>query len=278
MKYNIYQCTAKYWQEKGISIVPLYHRSKTPHAQALIRSGLVKSNGKAAWLPLKNSLPTTDQIRTWFLPDTEYNLAVVTTDRFIVLDFDCPTEYAHWYCWQFENNPVVINTYVVTTSRGLHLYYRLGNPLTEKIKCQIPYEVKSHGRLITIPPSIHPSGTPYRATNSPNNILTVDSIKDVLTFSPVEIKRPVVKKSPWEVRLDSGPVERVNLLDLFPEARQTDDEGRYWITDCPFHGHRKNFMLDTVDNVGYCHAGCGSFLATKLIQMIGEKDYDNVQT
>lgn len=269
MTPEIYQYTTKYWSDNGISVVPCYYRSKHPHSQALINSGLIKPNGKATWTPLKSRLPTVDEIKAWFEPDKKYNLALITTDKFIVLDFDNPQEYANWHCWQSEHNPIVLNTYIVTTSRGLHLYYWLNNSLTEKIKSQMPYEIKSHGRLITIPPSVHPNGIPYRAINSPNKILTVDNINNLLTFSPVKIKKPIVKRndSPWQIKQDK-PNGRVDLLELFPDARQTDDIGRYFITDCPFHGHKDNFMLDTVDNATYCHAGCGSFLATELAKLI----------
>jgi hypothetical protein len=254
--------------------VPLYYRSKQPHSQALIRSGLVKDNGKATWTPLKHCLPTIDQVSQWFENGKRYNLALITTPSFIVLDFDNPQEYATWYCWQSEHNPVVLDTYIVTSGRGLHLYYRLDNPLTEPIKGQNPYEVKSHGRLINIPPSVHPNGIPYCAINSPSKILTVDDISEVLTFSPAKIKRPIVKRSndPWEIKPDNGTADRIDLLDLFPEARPTDDEGKYWIADCPIHGHRNNFMLNVADNVCYCYAGCGVFLASKLVELINKGD------
>ncbi len=308
MTSNIYQCTTKYWSDKGISIVPCFYRSKYPHSQALIRSNHKRftNNGikKATWLPLKHCLPNDKQIHQWFKPNEKYNLALITTDKLIVLDFDNLQEYAKWFCWQSEYNPKILNTYIVSTSRGLHLYYWLNEPLDKPInnnaftiealnlvgkrkkpnkllkspKEILPYEIKSHGRLITIPPSVHPSGTSYKAINSPNKILTVDSINDVLTFSPVEIKRAIVKKNsnPWQIKPDKPKNGRVDLLAMFPEVRQTDTEGRYFLSHCPFHGNRWNFWLDIKGDICGCYGGCmppggrDVFLATELAELIGD--------
>jgi hypothetical protein len=154
------------------------------------------------------------------------------------------------------------------SARGIHCYYWLDNPLENPIRSQEPYEIKSHGRLINIPPSVHPCGTRYKAVNQPDKIRTVADISELLTFSSVKFERPIVKNDdPWQIS-HSLPTEKIDLLELFPDARQTSDG--YYITDCPFHGHRNNFMLNVNDGVAYCHAGCGHFLATELYRMLGE--------
>jgi hypothetical protein len=255
------------WHNRNVSVVPTYYRSKRPHSEALISSGLVKSNGKAAWSPLKERLPTITELIQWDYTAKRYNLAIVTTDRFIVIDFDNPQNYALWYCWQLEHNPAVVETMTVQTRRGLHLYYRLENPLDEPIKALEPFEIKSHSRLITVPPSVHPSGVEYKQISKEDKILTVKDISSLLTFSPVQFKRTAVKNNdPWIIQ-KAAPDKRVDLLELFPEARPTNDEG-YYLTDCPFHGHRNNFMLNINDNVCHCFAGCGTFLATELYQLL----------
>jgi len=268
--------TSLYWRSKGISTIPLYHRSKTPHSQKLIQSGLTKSNGQATWLPLKNRLPTEQEINTWLVSNGKSNLAIVTTDRLVVLDFDNPQAYADWFCWQLEYRPVVTKTHVVATARGLHLYYWLKQPLAKPIKSNEPYEIKSHGRLITVPPSLHPTGKSYRALNHPDSVLTIDSIEDVLTFSPVVLKGSVMAYDPWRVNDKRQSIttdyEREDLLEMFPEAKQTDEH--YWLADCPLHGHKANFWLDTKNNIAGCFGGCLSttgkdyFLASELIEIM----------
>jgi len=44
------------------------------------------------------------------------------------------------------------------------LYFWVQEPF-EPVKSTRPYEVKSHGQLITVPPSIHPSGVAYRVVS-----------------------------------------------------------------------------------------------------------------
>lgn len=240
--------TALFWHSQGLSVIPLVYRSKKP---------VVK------WKRYQEQLPTVDQLVRWFT-GPKRNLALITGNHLAVLDFDNPQQYAEWYCWQIEYNPVVIDTYMVSSARGLHLYYWIQEDF-EPVKAVEPYEVKSHGRMINIPPSVHPTGIPYKAINSPDKIKKVSNVDQLLTFSPVKLEMPrVILKDPWRLLNDDKRqlVERVDLLALFPNAKQTDDI--HWLTDCPFHGHKDNFMLNTEIGVGYCFAGCGSFLATEI--------------
>jgi hypothetical protein len=92
----------------------------------------------------------------------------------------------------------------------------------------------------------------------------------------VKFERLVIKNDdPWQVS-HSLPTEKINLLELFPDARQTDNEGRYYLAHCPIHGNHWNFWLDTKFNICGCYGGCqgsgkdGSFLATELYRMLGE--------
>lgn len=249
--------TALFWYSQGISVIPLKYRSKKP---------IVK------WKRYQEQLPTIDQLIKWFT-GPKRNLALITGNNLAVLDFDNPQQYAEWYCWQIEHNLTVTETYMVQSARGLHLYYWIQDNF-EPVKSVEPYEIKSHGRMINIPPSVHPSGIPYKAVNSPDKIKTISSIEQLLTFSPVKLQRPRANlNNPWRLLSDNKkqPIERVDLLALFPNARQTDDTGRYWLCSCPFHGHRSNFWLDTELNICGCYAGCTSstgndyFLATEII-------------
>ncbi len=240
--------TALFWHSKGIATIPLLYRSKKP----IIR-----------WKEYQRSLPTIKQLRAWFC-GPQRNLALITTKNLVVLDFDSPVDYAYWFCMMIESNPAIVDTYMVTSARGLHLYYWIKNDF-EPVKIKEPYEIKSHGQMINIPPSIHPSGIPYRAINSPDKIKKVDNIADVLTFSPVKFEKPKVSfdNDPWQIwQPSSGPVD---LLVLFPDARQTDET--HWLANCPFHGHKDNFMLDVETGVGYCFSGCGSFSSSELLSV-----------
>lgn len=254
--------TALAWHTLGIATIPTVYRSKTP---------LIK------WSRYKQSLPSIKRLSEWFCGDRS-NLAIVTTDNLAVLDFDNPIEYGYWFCYQMENDPSIIDTYMVMTSRGLHLYYWIDEPF-EKIKIKEPFEIKSHGQLITIPPSVHPTGIAYRPINSINDIKKVSNIQKLLTFSCVKFEKPKLKlnNDPWAICQPNGidRFEKEDLLELFPDARQTDDN--YFVTNCPFHGHKNNFWLDIKKNIAGCYAGCTSptgnsyFLASELMRMIEVK-------
>ena len=245
--------TSLYWYSQGISVIPLIYRSKKP---------IVK------WKRYQSELPTIDNLIQWFT-GPKHNLALITTDNLVVLDFDNPVEFGYWFCYQSDNNPDIIDTYMVQSARGLHLYYWIEDDF-EPVKSVESYEIKSHGRMINIPPSVHPTGIPYKAVNSPDKIKKVSSIEQILTFSVVRFEKPKIKitTDPWRIlTTDYKSVERVDLLALFPDAKETNTEG-YYLANCPFHGHRNNFMLNVIDGVGYCYTGCGTFLATELAELL----------
>lgn len=243
--------TALQWYSQNIATVPLLYQSKKP---------VVK------WKQYKKQLPTLKNLAEWYL-GPQRNMAIITTENLVILDFDNPIEYGYWFCYQMANNPDLIDTYMVMTSRGFHLYYWIEKPF-DKIKISEPFEVKSHGQLVTIPPSIHKSGIAYRPINSIDKIKKVNSIQQLLTFSYVKFERPRIKldNDPWRIYQMNEPVHWVDLLELFPDARQTDNH--YYLTDCPFHGHKSNFWLDTKINIAGCFAGCGDFLASELMRMM----------
>ncbi len=244
--------TALFWHSQDIATVPLYYRSKKPITK---------------WKQYKTEMPTLKQLAEWYL-GPRMNMAIVTTDNLVVLDFDNPIEYGYWFCYQMTNNPDVIDTYMVMTSRGLHLYYWVEEPF-DKIKINQPYEIKSHGCLVTIPPSVHKSGIAYRAINSSDKIKKVVSIDKLLTFCCVKFEQPktIFNNDPWSIyQPPVQPMETVDLLDLFPDARKTDET--HYRTDCPVHGNKDNFMLDIETGVGYCFAGCGSFSSSQILEMM----------
>lgn len=233
--------SALQWHNQGISTIP-----------AAYKKPLVKYN------QYKTELPTLLNLTDWFL-EARCNIALITTEHLVVLDFDNPIEYGYWFCYQMVVNPQLIDTYMVMTSRGLHLYFWVDEKF-DKLNIQKPYEVKSHGALVTIPPSIHQSGIAYRAINRIDDIKKVSNIQELLTFSYVKLERVKPVSDFWRIRQSSSDYEYVDLLTLFPDAKQTDET--HWITDCPFHGNKNNFMIDAMG--GYCFSGCGSFSAWEI--------------
>jgi hypothetical protein len=260
------------WLNNGIAVCPTLYRSKFPDCEALKSVGMIKDD-KASWVSLKSSLPTTDTLKAWYGNGKLHNMAVITGwHGLAVLDFDDLRIWAIWYAWQVENNPDFLDTLIVQSSRGLHYYFYLPN-LDKPIK-STHFEVKSHGAMCTTAPSVHRSGKQYKVINgSIESIKTVEDNNALFGFCPTEFKPKLPSVDPWSVvekRNGYIPAQRVNLLDLFPDARETSTPG-YFLTNCPIHGHRNNFMLNVKDGVGYCYGGCGVFLATELLEIMRTK-------
>src|SRR3990172_5506678 len=254
--------TSLFWLDQGIATVPLLYRSKWPDGSALIRSGLwqIKEGKiKGHWTPLKSKLPSTEQISLWYEDGKPRNLALVTGwCNICVLDFDTPESYSAFYVWHLIHNREILNTYRVLSNRGIHVYYYLSEPVKLATLPGALFEIKSSGCLVTAPPSIHESGRAYTPLNDPTNIRVVTP-EQILNYSPVVFK-PVIFhfKSLSNYLPAEGffviPIESIKagvpILSFFPNAQKIDE--RFYRYDCPFHGHKSNFWIDTQLNIFGC--------------------------
>lgn len=131
------------WQEKGYSIIPLDRQAKRP---------LIK------WKEYQSRRPTREEVEQWWTWWPEANIALVTgaLNEIIVLDFDVREG--------FEGHPLsekwLVETPVVRTNRGMHVYLRCVSPVASHRYGQV--DLKAEGAYVLVPPSIHPSGTVYR--------------------------------------------------------------------------------------------------------------------
>ena len=240
--------TSLFWLGQGIATVPLVYRSKKP---------------LVPWTPFKTHLPSTEQIKLWYEDCKSRNLALVTGwCNICVLDFDTPESYSAFYVWHLIHNPAILNTYRVLSNRGIHVYYYLSEPVKLATLPGALFEIKSSGCLVTAPPSIHESGRAYTPLNDPTNIRVVTP-EQILNYSPVVLE-PLIfplqrrsKYAPAEVFTDN-PIEAIKagvpILSFFPNAQKIDE--RFYRCDCPFHGHKSNFWIDTQLNICGCFAGC----------------------
>lgn len=234
--------TALFWLNCGIAVVPLYPRSKVP---------------AVAWGQYREHLPTQDMAREWF--SQPRNLALVTGwQGLMVLDFDSPESYASFFVWHLEHDASLVDTYRVQSNRGIHLYYYLACPITAHSLPDAPFEIKTAGRLVAAAPSIHESGRRYTNLDDPANIRTVRP-EQILTYAPVMLRQPRLTPSPLNPAPESLEEIKhsVSILSFFDMPRKRSE--RFYVTDCPFHGHKNNFWLDTEKNIGGCWAGCGNF-------------------
>lgn len=244
---------AKFWLDQGVAPIPLVFQSKKPVVE---------------WTKFKSVLPSERLVEEWF--SWRWNIALVTGwQNLCILDFDNPESYAIFFVWSFEHRPGILNTYREQSSRGIHLFYYLREPVKLVSFKNALFEVKTAGKLVTTAPSVHESGRVYTALDDPTNIRVVRP-EEILNYSPVVFHHPQKPKeiyaSQFAPAAHTGQVScigeikaRIKILSFFPHAKQVDHEGRYWRTNCPFHGRKDNFWIDNVMGVCGCFAGCGHF-------------------
>lgn len=142
--------------EKGLSVIPLRYGGK----EALIK-----------WSEFQERLPTEEEVKEWFSRG-EHNVAIVcgkVSGNLVVLDFDDMEIFNEWYKRIDEEHPdlrdIVLNTWVVETGKGIHIYLRLKDPsLVPRTKPKAgkkPIDIKGEGGYVVAPPSKHPNGKSY---------------------------------------------------------------------------------------------------------------------
>jgi hypothetical protein len=205
--------TAVEWILEGIAVIPIWERQKTP----ALRS----------WAEFQNRLPTPDELSRWFIYPR--NLAVITGWKGLtVLDFDNLDTFSLW------RSVYPIDTFMVLTSRGIHVYLFVDNPPQST---KIPgIDIQAAGRYVLTPPSIHPSGAAYIGLPS-KEILRINRIEDVipeglLTQQPsegaqykrVEIKPPDL--DPWDII--SKPTAGLTLAETIKQRVSIVVDPKNW--------------------------------------------------
>jgi len=260
--------TANTWILSGQSVIPIRYRDKRPEI--------------STWEPYKSQLPNEKEIISWF-PDRRHNLAIITGVRGLaVIDFDSMDRYVYWKLWAVrKGHPasyVAQVTYKVQTARGMHVYIRL--PHDERNRALEGIDVKAKGGYVLVPPSIHPSGVPYKAMNPGAPIIQVEALSDVLpsvlltrntelpddVVIPGSFRNPVhFSDDPWAIAESQEPggdlVGRLRdafrIEDFFPSAIASSMDRRWLLTKCPFHDdHDPSLWIDTQRQICGCYAGC----------------------
>ncbi len=248
-------------------MIPIRYRDKKP---------------LVAWSKYRATLPNDHDLSMW--SRLKINWAVVCGwQGLTVLDFDKRDAYSLWYTWATHQpgiaRIVAERTYRVITSRGVHVYtYIQEAPGCAHLGL---IDVKGAGGYVLIPPSVHPSGCSYTPLIDRAPILKVDTLAEIM---PRNLAYPVCKAEnlargerdrsqtptdPWDLADNQRPLRSTGSdlisaikrqkgpLDLLPNAIKTDEEGRYWITYCPFHeDHSPSFWVDRQRGLCGCYAGC----------------------
>jgi hypothetical protein len=240
------------WVSQGFSVIPIKYYSKRPSINS--------------WEPYQKRLPYPEELSQWFRSSLT-NIALITGwSNLLVIDFDVMDVFNYWY------SLFRIDTYMVKTSRGVHVYIQTEIPSQNYHSPLL--DIKAERGYVLIPPSIHPSGAQYGVLlNAP--ILKIHDLRDILPSEFTPEPERIVKASyistnenhfqledPWEsadnaVEIDGNAVEKIRkarpLLSYFPNAIRTSSDGRWWVDSCPFHNDANpSFWIDSVRGLCGC--------------------------
>jgi hypothetical protein len=249
----------------GIAVIPIRYKDKRPEVKE--------------WGNFQNSLPSEEQVKTWFAGRL-HNIGIITGySGLTVIDFDTIEEYNKWLLWANMKGGITSwvaqTAFKVKTNRGVHVYIRL--PQSERSrKTTTAIDIKGFGGYVLGPLSIHPTGAIYTAINESWSFPTVSTLSDVLPVDllvntePVPwVVPPIVKsEDPWVVaenvlNIGVGAVDKVRstfkILDFFPGAVRSGGGGRWYVDWCPFHpdsmhGNSRSFWIDNQRGICNCYS------------------------
>lgn len=149
---------ARLYSRLGWSVIPIQPRGKQP----LVR-----------WKTFQARRPTGAEISEWLELWPAANIAVVTgaISNLVVLDLD-PHHGAATSIERLERHygrlPETVSA--VSGGGGRHLYFaHPGGAICNRVGMLPGIDLRGDGGLIVAPPSIHPSGEPYRWRNPPGS-------------------------------------------------------------------------------------------------------------
>ena len=205
---------AKLYVSKGLSVIPLKPRSKEPIIQ---------------WKEFQMRTPSSEEIEKWF--SEERNIAIVcgkVSSNLVVVDFDSEEKFKEWYDRidkEYSHlRDKVLNTWIVKTGKGYHIYFRLSfeAPRT-KPRLREGIDIKAEGGYVVAPPSIHPSGKRYEFIENPFNteiqVLSREEWNEVLgSLAPESLKPREVEKSIVITFRNLNDSELMRLKELLKES------------------------------------------------------------
>lgn len=178
----------------GLCLIPIAPRAKNP---------LVK------WQPYQHRKPSENELQSWFHGNNT-NVGIVcgrVSGNLVVLDCDNTDLYvglSDFWLEKFGKKINEMTPIVQTGGGGYHIYIRvkalpqLFHP-TGADRLHIP-DIQSQGGYVLAPPSIHPSGNPYRLLNP-----QVTSIFTLESLSELAIDIPSKQESTRQTRQKGGP-------------------------------------------------------------------------
>jgi len=208
--------------QRNLSVIPLVYGDKKPAIE---------------WKEYQGRRSTEDEVKEWF--SKLYNVGIVcgsVSNNLIVIDFDSEDKFKEFYEKLDKAYPelrdTILNTWMVETGKGRHVYLRVKmdpGEFREKMRTKVRLvegvDIKAEGGYVVAPPSLHPSGKQYRfinagGVNDPIAEVSYEDFQKILSLlKPAEVaeKEEVVEEEIRRVaklkKLSDDVVEEiVNIL------------------------------------------------------------------
>ncbi len=160
-----------FYRKQGFNFIPIAYGEKRP---------IVK------WEQYEQQLATEQEIQEWFLKSAGMlNIAIVCgkiSENLVVVDFDTGTvQKAVKEAEKVFGKNIFTQTFVVQTSRGVHVYLRSKWPFPSFRMNDVDIHVQCEGTYVLAPPSKHPSGADYKpiSANVPIMMWEGDLVEDL---------------------------------------------------------------------------------------------------
>lgn len=137
---------ARQYRDRGWSVIPIPIGSKIPTIK---------------WKEYQTRFATDDELHEWF-GDNQANIAILTGSISNLEVLDADGEEGLKQVLELG----LVSPFTVTTGQGLQLYFRYGGGInTWNSKDHQGLDSRGEGGYVIAPPSIHPTGKPYRWTH-----------------------------------------------------------------------------------------------------------------
>lgn len=163
---------ARKYCEAGLSVFPLYPKSKRPHSKLLKATGFKRYDAFhdtyiGTWTPLQKKAAPLELIEEWWGEEPDSNIGCVTGEvsGITVIDLDQPKD------GQDDKRTVEsmrekicdMTMTSITGSGGMHLFCKYSDVRSTTKTGHAQVDVKSNGGYVVLPPSVHDkTGRRYR--------------------------------------------------------------------------------------------------------------------
>lgn len=173
--------------KRDLAVIPIKPGEKVPATKHGLKDYVDSTNPK-----------NVEMLRRYYAKHATANVAIVCGEPsggLMAIDLDCHGAVDGRDTlreWEVRNGGLPETWTVVTGSGGKHLLYRVRREMRPSANPDLGVDIRCDGSYIVAPPSIHPNGTPYEWSISPDDMELADANDAVYAF--VDYVRPTKRE------------------------------------------------------------------------------------